>query len=247
MLKLLKYEFRKTWYTKAILLIITLIAEAAFLIGVFADKDEFLAFSILALVMLSTFGIMAIGLMSLTTFHQDLNTKQSYMLFMTPNSSYKILGAKVLENGLSIFLGGVFFALLGLGDLSIMAAHEGDLMMVIDLFRTLLEGFQDYFTITPQNVIAVFFTILSNWLMILTTAYFAIVLSATFFAGKKFSGLISFVLFLLVLEGLTRIIRLIPRPGMFFQDMVIYSVTALVLTVIMYFVTGWIMEKKLSV
>ena len=144
MFKLLKYEFRKTWYTKAILLVLTLIAQAAFLIGIFFDKDETLGLSVASLVMLATFGIMVIGLVSLIVFHQDLNTKQSYMLFMTPNSSYKILGAKALENGLSVFLSGVFFALLGLADISILVAHEGDLMAVVDMFRSLIEQLQSY-------------------------------------------------------------------------------------------------------
>ena len=250
MLKLLKYEFRKTWYTKAILLVLTLIAQAGFLIGVFADKETPMILSIVALGMLSTFGIMAIGLMSLMTFHQDLNTKQSYMLFMTPHSSYKILGAKVLENGLSILLGGVFFSLLGLADIGILSAHEGDLMLMADFFKTVIEGGQDYFTITPANVIMAFSMLLANWLLILTTAFFAIVLSATFFAGRKFSGLLSFVIFLLVDEGLTRLIRLVrdlAGNGTFVWDMAIYTACALVLTIVVYIVTGWIMEKKLSV
>ena len=59
---------------------------------------------IVLLTMLAMGGIMVIGLASVVTLHRDVSTKQSYMLFMTPNSSYSILGAKMLENGLSILL-----------------------------------------------------------------------------------------------------------------------------------------------
>ncbi|MBR1813241.1 MAG: hypothetical protein IJ773_05395 [Lachnospiraceae bacterium] len=247
MFKLLKYEFRKTWYTKAILLVLTLIAQAAFLIGVFFDKDETLGLSVATLVMLATFGIMVIGLVSLIVFHQDLNTKQSYMLFMTPNSSYKILGAKALENGLSVFLSGVFFALLGLADISILVAHEGDLMAVVDMFRSLIEQLQSYLVFDAKNIITVFFAGLSNWLMTLSAAFLAIVIAATFLAGKKFSGVVSFLLFLLLIWGLEKVIGFIPDMSTLFMDMVLTAIASFVLMVVLYLVTGWIMDKKLSV
>ncbi|MBR4250336.1 MAG: hypothetical protein IKQ24_09300 [Verrucomicrobia bacterium] len=247
MFKLLKYEFRKTWYTKAILLVLTLIAQAAFLIGIFFDKDETLGLSVASLVMLATFGIMVIGLVSLIVFHQDLNTKQSYMLFMTPNSSYKILGAKALENGLSVFLSGVFFALLGLADISILVAHEGDLMAVVDMFRSLIEQLQSYLVFDAKNIITVFFAGLSNWLMTLSAAFLAIVIAATFLAGKKFSGVVSFLLFLLLIWGLEKVIGFIPDMSTLFMDMVLTAIASFVLMVVLYLVTGWIMDKKLSV
>ncbi len=247
MFKLLKYEFRKTWYTKAILLVLTLIAQAAFLIGVFFDKDETLGLSVASLVMLATFGIMVIGLVSLIVFHQDLNTKQSYMLFMTPNSSYKILGAKALENGLSVFLSGVFFALLGLADISILVAHEGDLMAVVDMFRSLIEQLQSYLVFDAKNIITVFFAGLSNWLMTLSAAFLAIVIAATFLAGKKFSGVVSFLLFLLLIWGIEKVIGFIPGMSTIFMDMVLTTLASFVLMVVLYLVTGWIMDKKLSV
>ena len=247
MFKLLKYEFRKTWYTKAILLVLTLIAQAAFLIGVFFDKDETLGLSVATLVMLATFGIMVIGLVSLIVFHQDLNTKQSCMLFMTPNSSYKILGAKALENGLSVFLSGVFFALLGLADISILVAHEGDLMAVVDMFRSLIEQLQSYLVFDAKNIITVFFAGLSNWLMTLSAAFLAIVIAATFLAGKKFSGVVSFLLFLLLIWGLEKVIGFIPDMSTLFMDMVLTAIASFVLMVVLYLVTGWIMDKKLSV
>ena len=247
MFNLLKYEFRKTWYTKAILLVFVLIAQAVFLFGIFADKYRAIALSVVALVMLASFGVMAVGLVSLFIFHRDLNTKQSYMLFMTPNSSFKILGAKVFENGLSTFLAGAFFAGLGVVDMGILAAHEGDLMMLIDMFKDLIESLQSTFAINAQNLIAVFFMLLCVWLMTLTNAFLAIVLSATVLAGKKFSGLVSFIIFLLINWGLSRVLHYIPTMDTFFLDIVVNCICAIVLTVIMDFITAWIMDKKLSV
>ena len=51
MLKLMKYELRKTAFSKLVLLAITAVAEIAFLIGVFWKKDNILAMGIIFLVM----------------------------------------------------------------------------------------------------------------------------------------------------------------------------------------------------
>ena len=120
MLKLMKYELRKTMFSKFILLIVTAITEIAYLIGVFFDWDKGLAIGIIGLLCCAMFGILYIGIESLLVFHRDLNTKQSYMLFLTPTNSYQVLGAKVLENGISILLTGACFAALAAIDLSLI-------------------------------------------------------------------------------------------------------------------------------
>ena len=127
MLKLMKYEVRKTMFSKVIILIITALAEIAYLIGVFAKKEDIMAWGIMGLTMCALIGIFYIGIESLIVFHRDLNTKQSYMLFLTPNSSYRILGAKVLENGIAIFVAGAFFALLAALDITIGILYIGGL------------------------------------------------------------------------------------------------------------------------
>lgn len=46
MLKLMKYEFRKTAFSKLILLVITAVVEIAFLLGVFLEKGNLLAIGV---------------------------------------------------------------------------------------------------------------------------------------------------------------------------------------------------------
>ena len=77
MLKLMKYELRKTAFSKLVLLVITAVAEIAFLIGVFWKKDNILAMGIIFLVMCTIFGVIYIGIESVNVLHRDLNTKQS--------------------------------------------------------------------------------------------------------------------------------------------------------------------------
>lgn len=133
MLKLMKYELRKTAFSKLVLLVITAVAEIAFLIGVFWKKDNILAMGIIFLVMCTIFGVIYIGIESVNVLHRDLNTKQSYMLFLTPKSSYQILGAKILENGISIIMAGAFFAALAAIDVTVATLYIGGLKEMINL------------------------------------------------------------------------------------------------------------------
>ena len=120
MLKLLKYEFRKTLFPKLILLALTGALEVLFLFGLYGSNDSALSLSIMLLTLTAMCGCVAMGIFSVVCLHRDMNTRQGYMLFMTPHSSYAILGAKVLECCLSLAAAGVFYLALGTLDLSLM-------------------------------------------------------------------------------------------------------------------------------
>ena len=83
MLRLLKYELRKTLMSKLILLGVTAIAQAVFLAGLWSDKEDLLAIGAALLFFIAVTGIALMGILSVATLHKDMNTKQGYMLFMT--------------------------------------------------------------------------------------------------------------------------------------------------------------------
>ena len=142
MINLIKYEFRKTWTTKLILLAITAFAEVVFLASLYLDKRDINALSIVALTILAIGGILFIGIQSILTMHQDMNTKQGYMLYMTPNSCYKILGGKVLENGLSMFVAGAFYFALGALDVTLLLGHYGELDKLMEMVKQFMSSMQ---------------------------------------------------------------------------------------------------------
>ena len=162
MLKLMKYELRKTAFSKLVLLVITAVAEIAFLIGVFWKKDNILAMGIIFLVMCTIFGVIYIGIESVNVLHRDLNTKQSYMLFLTPKSSYQILGAKILENGISIIMAGAFFAALAALDVTVATLYIGGLKEMINLVSSFMEVNWSV-TFTPAEAAFYFFGLLASW------------------------------------------------------------------------------------
>ena len=251
MFKLMKYEFRKTWITKLILLDISAVLEVMYLIGLYGDKEDLLTIAILLLVITAVGGVLVIGLESVLTLHRDMNTKQSYMLFMTPNSSYKILGAKVLECGLSILVTGAFFFALGALDITLLFAKSGELSQIWDLIQDILESFTisgHAVAFDMQTMAAVVFNLLTAWILAVTTAYLADVVSSALLNGKKFNGLLSFALFLLltwftdwtarkITSGITDSIPM----------MVSFGLINLAFAAVMYVITAQIMDRKLSV
>ena len=78
------------------------------------------------------------------------------MLFLTPKNSYQVLGAKILENGLSIFLAGVFFAVLIAVDASIGILYIGGVKEFLDLLNQLMISIQININLTPQQILMPF-------------------------------------------------------------------------------------------
>ncbi len=248
MKNLMKYELRKTLSTKLILLCVTAAAEIAFLLGLYLEKSNLLGISIFLLTCLAIGGVMVIGLQSVLTLHRDMNTKQSYMLFMTPNSSFKILGAKVLENGLSILLSGACFFALGALDITLLFAKEGILQELWEQIERLIHALNQEIPINAAGLACFTLALLASWICIVTTAYLAVVISAALLNGKRFNGILSFVLFLAI-DILITWVQQTAASGIrsINSGFLLQSAIALGFSALMYAATAQIMEKKLSV
>ena len=247
MLKLMKYEFKKTMISKFILLAMPAIGEAIFLIGVFAKWDKGLRTGIIILVLCAIFGVLYIGVESLLVFHRDLNTKQSYMLFLTPKNSYQILGAKILENGISILLTGLAFIGLAALDIAVAMVYLGGLQELLDFIQMVLRHIQVEISVSSEYVIVAVLLMLASWLLTITMADLSIVLSATFLAGKRFSGIVSFLFFLVLSFVSGQLTGMIPFT---YGDMMYFVwmfLATFIQVGIFYLAAGWIMERKLSV
>lgn len=245
---LMKYELKKTLFTKLVLLGFTAAAQIMFLIGLYAARNtKLLPISVGLLCILAFGGVMVIGLQSVLTLHRDMNTKQSYMLFMTPNSCFKILGAKMLENGLSILLAGAFYFALGALDITLLFAQEGQLQQLWDLFRDLINSFNESVRMDAPGLACFFFSMLTGWISTVTAAFLADVISSALLNGKKFNGIVTFGLFLAIVllsgwvEG--KIIPTSPVNRYF----LLTGAASLAFSGLMYAATAEIMEKKLSV
>ena len=248
MKNLMKYELRKTLAIKLMILGATALAEIVFLIGLWADKNRMMGIGVGLLAMLAFGGVMIIGVASVVILHRDMNTKQSYMLFMTPNNSYRILGAKVLENGISILLAGAFYFALAALDITLLFAHEGRLADLWNWLKDLLQSFDARITMDTSTLMALTFNLLVTWIGTVCAAYLGDVISTALLNGKRFNGLVSFLAFI-ALMWLVGFVQGKATAGISGIQTVflVDGGIALALAVIMYVLTAQIMERKLSV
>ena len=247
MIRLMKYEFRKTLMTKLIVLGITAVLEAAFLISLFANKEEIMGVSAALLTGTAFAAVVVIGVQSVVTLHRDMNTKQSYMLFMTPHSTYSILGAKVLENGLSILLTGAFFFALGLLDVTLLFSHFGELDRLWDFFRQMMSTLGMKAEINRYSMLAFGLATLTEWLSTVGMAFLADTVSSALLKGRKANGLLAFLIFIALGLLLAWIEHFVPRSigmvNMFYAN----SGIALAWAALMYVLTARVMDRWLSV
>ena len=246
MLRLLKYELRKTLFSKLILLGITAIAEAVFLIGFWTKKENTLAIGAVLLFFIAISGIALMGILSLVTLHRDMNTKQGYMLFMTPNSCYKILGAKVIECSLSILLAGAFYFALGYLDFSLILG-KGANQQILDMINQTLQAVNDKIQLDAPHLSALVFNMIACWICTIAIAYLSDVICTALLYRKKGNLLITFVLFIALNCGISKLLTLVPESIGIIPVLVWQGVIALGLAGIMYVITARLMEKYLSV
>ena len=246
MLRLLKYELRKTQLSKLILLGITLVAEAVFLAGLWGNRENTLAVGAVLLFFIAMTGIAIMGILSVATLHKDMNTRQGYMLFMTPNSCYKILGAKVIECGLSILIAGAFFFALGWLDFSLLLG-KGANQQIWDMVRQMIQAVNASIKLDVPHISALVFSVLAAWLCTVTTAYLADVVSSSLLNGKKGNGIVTFLLFLALNYAISKLLTLVPSSLSTITVLVLQGAVALVLAAGMYVITARLMEKYLSV
>lgn len=113
--KLIKYEFRKDSGTYLTLFGILVVTEIYFLISFLLKSDNHMVLALVLAELGGSFGILALMISGAVSYSKEINSKYSYMTFMTPNSTYKIVGAKYLSLLIVTVAGTLIFSLfLGL-------------------------------------------------------------------------------------------------------------------------------------
>ena len=243
---LIKYEFRKSWAMKGIILVITAIFEVMFLIGVFMQKEGFLAIGVTLLSMIAVCSVFIIGIFGIFTLSRDLNTKRSYMLFMTPNNSFKILGAKLIENASSIIVVSVCFVALAIADVSILAATYGEFKELFEFINAILG--ESYY-VDSYRFAMISAASVVNWISTVCLGFFAVIICATLLNGKKYNGFLSFCIFIAISICLSKLLGVFIDDGLDFNTtrVIIQIVYNAVVSVILYVASAWLMDNKLSV
>ena len=185
MLKLIKYEYRKDMIAYIIVFGLLLVLGAYLTISILAESETNLAISIILFILCGFAGVLFLMIMGVVSFARELSSKYSYMTFMTPNSSYRIVGSKYLTVFFTTLVATVIYGLIIYGDAALILRENGDVEDFLEILDQILSfGNKSVAGI----VISVVIEIILVWIQILTTvsmAYLAFTLSATILSNSK--------------------------------------------------------------
>ena len=125
--KLIKYEWRKQRTTRILILACLLVFLLLFGIGAIIKNETVVAVSILVITFAGMFGVLYVGIENLVILNKDLKTKQSYMLWMLPHSTYEMLGATVIAGVLQMSFVFLAFSITSVMTVTVTSASEGSL------------------------------------------------------------------------------------------------------------------------
>lgn len=250
--KIIKYEWQKQRTSRMIILFTILagfVAMVAFNFDAIANNSMIVGTTILLLMATSFLVIFYTGIESLVIFNKDLRTKQSHMLWMVPKSTYEILGGKFIAAFLQMLF--VFTSVVLSGCICILFIFFINDGSIQDLLQAIQELGKALFRLNIEWQFVIDFSILIflSWTEIIMIGFLSIIISRTLFLNSKFSGLLSIILFFVILNIVEQCYELVNRAlgssGFQFQftDLIFYAVTS----VILFLISGALADKKLSV
>jgi hypothetical protein len=196
MIKLIKYEFIKKYRLIAITIIASITLNIYLITRSASGGIAFL--SLFPMIMGVLFIVDIIKMYS-----DDLNKKSGYMLFMTPNSGYKIIVSKMITaviEGLAILLLYFIFIIINGAYMTFQSGVEVNFNDIIYIVNNIISG---SFGFNLAHIFVFMLTVLLFLISFLTTIYTAMTIRKSIFSETKFGGVLSFVIFLLLNWGIS--------------------------------------------
>ena len=196
MLKLSKYEFRKNRTFLFIIFAGLLLLEGYFIGSIILQKEEHSGMSAAFLSMYAMVCYFAVFILAIANYSKELNSRSSYLIFMTPNSSLSIIFSKMFTILMIGFV--LVLAICGLGYLDIQLLINA--YPKIGDFKSFINSLLEAMGISSsQLALSIAFAVvefLISFFSTITLIYFAITLSATLLQNNRFKGFVSFALFI---------------------------------------------------
>lgn len=251
--KLIKYEFRKQLMSKLVVGFVIVALQLLFGVGMIVDNADWGALGMGGTIIVSAVSLLYFGFESIVTYSNDLKTKHSYMLFLTPRNMFQIVGAKFVTSILQIFVFGCAFAAIGIGDVFILCARNRN----VKAFLGAVKDFFQLFTgveIRLGEVIYCLVLLLISMLVIVAMAMFAITLSATLLSNWKYKGVVSVIIFFALDWCLAKVANLVTPTEFLEREYLVVNTEAwafvgvyVAALALCYVGTSLLLEKKVSV
>ena len=190
MFALLKYEYKKTLVSKLLMLAASIVAECLFLVGAIFGIDVLVSTGVglLAIVALGSFMYALVETMML--FERELKNKQSFMMFLTPKSSFAIMGAKTFQNISTLVLLVLFFGILATVDINCFTNH-----LVAEIISLFAKTFEMIFPFTKAlgGIVFAILCLAFGWICLLQLSFASIVIGKSLSNGKILASIIECV------------------------------------------------------
>ncbi len=258
MLKLMKYEIIRKWRVILVFLSIVLVINANVLYRVAGkwqntNLEQMAALGFFFGGLLTVFFILFI-IDVINMYSRDLNNKSGYMVFLTPNSGYKILGSKVLTGLLEGFLFlVVFLVLLAVSFLGFYSQPLSDLMnseIVTPIIAEFNMSIGELLPFLFSNLITMFV----STIVLILTIFAAISIRKSILAEVRFAGLLSLIIFMLLiwLNGkiTSLVVTTISNAELFTHGIHyfnIISVLQIIIGVALFTLSAYLLDKKMDV
>lgn len=194
MINLIKYEIRKQFISKIIIVSSIVIIDIVFLIGILMAKKDIITITNGLLQVISILGILYIAFEPAAVFENDLGKKQGYLLFMTPNSSLKITGAKVLAGAIQLSI--VFSLVVGMftvNDLLLSGYLGNEVHQLDEIFNAFGDIGFSFWEFILTGIMLLFV-----WFDFITLTFLVTSISYAYIAKGKLNTFFSIVLFVIL-------------------------------------------------
>lgn len=196
MLNLIKYELLKTKKAMTFAVIAYLLVSL-YTIIMYAQGQS--AKGLVVYVLFGNFMVVFLLISNMKVFISDLRKKTGYMLFLTPNTSYKILGSKIITVLLENFIFAVCYTVILLIGVIFVSQSTSEFMTVI---RAMMSSTIDInIQLTLRDYLAVFAivsSIILYYVNVLLTINLSIVIYKSFFNHLPYGFLISLLGYVII-------------------------------------------------
>lgn len=210
MLKLMKYEFRKSRTTLLAMLAALVVLEAGFLVGHAIDSYRLVGVCLGLLTVLVFVVYIYVLIAGIVSYNRELNDKTGYMVFMAPVGPGGIVGSKLLFTILTALIVTALFGSVVYLDYAMLfrgIESGADIYRQLDFTFTMFTGSMGGDITLTKLILTIAFetgAVLISVILTMCTAFLAITLSATLLQNKKgFLRLLVSVLLFFALNAIT--------------------------------------------
>ena len=139
-----------------------------------------------------------------------------------------------------------FFFALGYLDFSLLLG-KGTNQQILNMVNQMLYTINQSIQLDAPHISALVFSMIADWICTVTIACLSDVICSSLLYGKKGNLFITFVLFIALNYGISKLLQLVPESIGIIPVLVWQGVIALALAGVMYVITARLMEKYLSV